>query len=338
MPTFARKAGKKSSKTAAVDQDAAGPIKYAKRARKPFIWFNLQYRPLIAQVTGLKRFRPKLMDKAAKANSLEAAVLDAWRSLTPEQREPYIQMWRKDKERFQRELDSGMVEKPKKSALGEGDPLPPPRHFTNSYLFFQREHCKPGNSASDKPSKADLAKKWKALTPEERAPYKDLARQDVERWRTEMKEHNDKAAAGFGTVRKPPRKTYSAFLIFQRENKRSIEGGRGLDGKQLFAEAAQQWKALSPEERKKYEDLRDADKKRYQLEMDEYVAYTIRAKTASPNAIADFSRTPKCWAKRSRNAENQAGVSKPRKVAKRPAAKKMLALPAPPSMERTRDA
>jgi mRNA-degrading endonuclease RelE of RelBE toxin-antitoxin system len=311
MPSVVRKAGKKSSKTAAADHDAAGPIKYAKRPMKPFIWFNLQHRPLIARATGLKRYR-KGTDKA---QSLEAAVSDAWRSLTPEQRAPYTKLWREDQERFQRELDSGMVEKPKKVAPA----LPLPKRVINAFAYFQRDHRTPGICVRDKAATAEVVNKWKALSPEERSHYKDLEIQDKERMRMEMKDYKAKVSAGFGTALTRPRKTESALVFFQRENKSSIDGGRGLDGVRLHRESAKQWKALSPEERKKYEDLRDADKQRYQLEMDEYVAYTIRANALSPNAITDVPNPRR----------RKAGGSKPRKLAKRKAGKKLLALPAP---------
>jgi hypothetical protein len=336
MPALRKASAKKSSKKMLAIAANPEPIKYAKRAKKPFIWFNLQQRPLIAKATGLKRYR---VASTKKANSLEKAVADAWRSLTPEQKQPYNKLYREDQKRFEAELASGLVPKPKRNACSTGDPLPEPKKPLNSWALFQQQERK-CNVKDSEGNKALLAK-WKSLTPDERASFIQKAKDDKDRYQSEYKAWKDAVAAGFGTIRKPPVKTMTSLMIFTSMNKKKIAGGKELGGPQLRDEAIKQWRLLSAEERKKYEDLKDEDRARYQREIREYCIWQVSARAMLPGQQIgpEFKRNAVWWRKngpkqvlaiKAASEQPEAKPAKRRRAGPKKGSKKQLALPAPP--------
>ena len=69
-----------------------------------------------------------------------------------------------------------------------------------------------------------------------------------------------------------PKKAQSAFFLFSAEAREKVkkDGGSELKHADLLKKIGADWKALSEEDKKKWEDKAKADKERYEREMKEY--------------------------------------------------------------------
>jgi len=144
----------------------------------------------------------------------------SWKKLTDEEKKKYQVLADKDKERHKKEMknykksesssssssdsssdsdsDSSDDKKKKKKGRRKGkkkkkDPNAP-KPATNPYMFFQnekREQIKKDNPELKKLT--DVAKKtgaiWRAMTEEEKKPYKEQAAKDKKRFETEKAEY-----------------------------------------------------------------------------------------------------------------------------------------------------
>jgi hypothetical protein len=102
-----------------------------------------------------------------------------WKALTAEEKAPFEQMAKEDKERHARQLAENVVL--------------PPKGPINSYLFFYAEVraelaiSNPGMAASDQGQIA--GQRWKQLSSDDRAPFEQKSKQDKERHARELAEY-----------------------------------------------------------------------------------------------------------------------------------------------------
>ena len=70
-----------------------------------------------------------------------------------------------------------------------------------------------------------------------------------------------------------PKKALTAFFCFQTERRASLKKEKPeLDNRQLIYEMSSEWKAMSDEDKKKYQVKADEDRKRYEKERAAYDA------------------------------------------------------------------
>ena len=80
----------------------------------------------------------------------------------------------------------------------------------------------------------------------------------------EKKEKKDKNA---------PKRAISAFFFYQKERRESLKKEKpNLDNKELISTMSSEWNQMKDPEKKKYVDLAEKDKKRYEKEKAEYEA------------------------------------------------------------------
>eukprot|EP01087_Luapelamoeba_hula_P001629 TRINITY_DN1134_c1_g1_i1.p1 TRINITY_DN1134_c1_g1~~TRINITY_DN1134_c1_g1_i1.p1 ORF type:complete len:225 (-),score=71.08 TRINITY_DN1134_c1_g1_i1:97-771(-) len=173
-------------------------------------------------------------------------------------------------------------------ARNEGKPKKP----LSAYMLFcaaKRPEVKAANpDLKFGPLGKLLGEQWKALNESDREKYDKQASADKIRYTKEMaayKEDNPdssedekskpaKKKRKVATVDKDaPKKPCSAFVHFSKEARPRVQAENptakfGEIGKLLGAA----WQALGPTERKKYNDIADEDKKRYEKANGEYQA------------------------------------------------------------------
>merc|ERR1719261_184491 len=164
-------------------------------------------------------------------------------------------------------------------------------------MFFStknRERVKkenPGISIGEISKK--LGVEWKALTPEEKAPYEAMASKDKQRYKDETANYTPPKTLSSPSKKKTkkdpnePKRGMSSYMIYSQKNRSKIkESYPDLSFGDLAKKVSETFKQLSAEEKKKYEDLATEDKVRYEREMKAY-----KAKKASTAAESDDSES-----------------------------------------------
>jgi len=134
---------------------------------------------------------------------------------------------------------------------------------------------------------SEIARRWNKLSKEEKKPYEDEAAKDKVRYEKELAEYRAKKGSDFSDeeIEKKPRKRYkrdpnaprprrSGYLIFQEqcrdEVRNELKLKEGFKNQDVMVEMGKRWKALSDNDRKRYNELAEADKERYEREMAVY--------------------------------------------------------------------
>mmetsp|Transcript_4031 Transcript_4031/g.9322 ORF Transcript_4031/g.9322 Transcript_4031/m.9322 type:complete len:2885 (+) Transcript_4031:789-9443(+) len=86
-----------------------------------------------------------------------------------------------------------------------------------------------------------------------------------------------------------PKKASSAYFFFCKEFRRKIfEDDPKTEFREVGKILGERWRALDEEGRKKYEDISNADKERYEKEMDEYHEKLEKAASAAASTVSGF--------------------------------------------------
>ena len=147
-------------------------------------------------------------------------------------------------------------------------------------------------------------------TPPKEGPTKKAASKEVSSTKAEKNDTSDQTQAAPATQQSPtapvsatkrgrkkkdpnaPKGPLSAYIYFFSEMRSKLPGTNSSDAS---AHIGKQWKELTPEQKKKYEDLSEKDKERYRKEMTEYKAKnqgTEGAGLANRTATATTKATP----------------------------------------------
>jgi high mobility group protein B2 len=179
-----------------------------------------------------------------------------------------------------------------------------PKRSMSAYLLYQnamREHFKRENPGM---TFGQLAKytshMYKNLTPAERALWDSRASQDKSRYEAEIAHYIpppghdargvliDDQRPRKRSKRAPkdpaaPKRASGAYVFLTNEIRPQIQQEYpGIKFTELGKVLGQRWRALSPQERKRYEDMAAQDKIRFQLEMQQYTANQVAAAPPQP--------------------------------------------------------
>jgi hypothetical protein len=163
------------------------------------------------------------------------------------------------------------------------DPLKPKR-VKSSYLIFcdsERKVIKNENpTLSTKDITCELGRRWKIIKTDKKKykKYEELAKKDKERYMNEMKKY--KPSEGFeikkGSNKDPntPKRCKSAYLFFCNSVRNDIkQNNPELSNKDITKEMGRLWKNVKTDKKeyKKYEELANKDRERYNREKKEYM-------------------------------------------------------------------
>lgn len=242
--------------------------------------------------------------------------------LPPAEKETWVQRAEADKARYLHELANyvappgydpkgdaivSSLQKSGRKGKPEKDPNAPKRNMS-AYLLYQnamREQFKRENPGM---TFGQLAKytshMYKNLTPEEKATWEARAAQDKARYDAEIaayqpppghdargvliEEHRPRKRNKRGP-RDPaaPKRASGAYVFFTNYMRPKVnEEFPGIKFVELGKLLGERWRALTPEQKKQYEDMAAEDKVRFQIEMQQYTANQAAAAPPAQEAAA----------------------------------------------------
>jgi len=195
-------------------------------------------------------------------------------------------------EETQSKLRKLLLETLPKSALKLKDPNAPKKPMSG-YLFFNKEmRAKVKEEMPEEKGPAitkELARRWKELSEKKKAKFEAKAKAAKEEYEEAKAAYNppsleelaalpenNKKPRGKGKAKKEkdpnaPKKNKSAYLFFSMDKRAEYkEAGTELSNQELMRQIGDDWKSISPREKKKYETMAAEDKERYKAEMAEY--------------------------------------------------------------------
>ena len=211
-----------------------------------------------------------------------------WRKLQPEIKHKFEQDAARDLDRYWKQAlwylpkkVGGSMRKFKRRKREDA-----PKHPLNPFLFFARENrprIKAENKDKTTPEIARLlGQAWRALTPEQLAVYHKMTKLDMERYKREMEEYlnenNYKSSAKPPEAlpkRHPlaPRGPISAYLFFISALRLKAKTQYPkMSFKDIAVMLGNKWKALGPRERRIFDVLALADRKRYHEEKEKWTS------------------------------------------------------------------
>ncbi|XP_042081761.1 deoxyribonuclease-1-like 2 isoform X2 [Haplochromis burtoni] len=120
--------------------------------------------------------------------------------------------------------------------------------------------------------------KWKSMSPEEKAKFKEMAKNDKRRYDQEMKSYVPPAGAKKGKKKKKkdpnaPKRPPSAFLIFTSEHREKIKADNPVISiTDIAKNFGEMWKKMSTTEKAPYEAKYAKLKEKYEMEVAAYRA------------------------------------------------------------------
>jgi len=179
-----------------------------------------------------------------------------------------------------------------------------PRGKTSPYGFFVKmcyeEHKKkyPNENVQVTEISKKCSEKWKTMAQGEKQRFFELAQKDAERYTAECV-----SLGGEDAMRKrkrakkdpnAPKRALSAFFCFSSVKRSEVSQGHP-EWKigQVAQELGRQWKDLTEDMKKVYEEMAQRDKGRYEIEMRDYKTGTKPAPRGKMSIAAASSSVPK---------------------------------------------
>merc|ERR1712232_1418707 len=189
-----------------------------------------------------------------------------------------------------------------------------PKRNMSAYLLYQnamRDQFKRENPGM---TFGQLAKytshMYRNLTPEEKATWVARSQQDKARYDAELasyvpppghdargvliEDHRPRKRNKRGPKDPAaPKRASGAYVFFTNEMRpKVLQEYPGIKFVELGKVLGERWRALTPQQKKRYEDLAAEDKVRFQLEMQQYTANQAAAAQAQPPAAEHYYHDP----------------------------------------------
>mmetsp|Transcript_18583 Transcript_18583/g.24771 ORF Transcript_18583/g.24771 Transcript_18583/m.24771 type:complete len:576 (+) Transcript_18583:239-1966(+) len=183
-----------------------------------------------------------------------------------------------------------------------------PKKPTSSYLFFSKDIRPKMKEKYPDASFGELNKaigaEFKNLSQDGMKKYNDLAKKEKERYKKEMSnyvppssdsdnddESDDEKPQKGGKAKKDPnapKKNMSAYMFFSNVKRKELKKSRpDLKFGDIARAISVEYKKLSPDELKEFEDMAKADKRRYAKDMEGYTPPPKSEKTPTKKAKKD---------------------------------------------------
>ena len=181
-----------------------------------------------------------------------------------------------------------------------------PKGASGPYIFFSTQEVSRLKSEDDSLSHKDATRlagsRWKALTEEEKEPFRQKAAEDKARFEREMANYtpseeyvDDRKTKKRRKPEGAPKGACNAYIFFSVDKRKELVAG-GMTEKQAISEAGKQWKAMTAEQRRPFNEKAAADKARYERENAAFKgepapSATKKSKTASAPTSSTPSKT-----------------------------------------------
>mmetsp|Transcript_21513 Transcript_21513/g.32011 ORF Transcript_21513/g.32011 Transcript_21513/m.32011 type:complete len:577 (+) Transcript_21513:68-1798(+) len=227
---------------------------------------------------------------SASAEEIILMVENRWQLLEDDKRSVYLDKAQKDQERYSQELklylpksQGGKMKKTKTKKHPKA-----PKHPKSAYLFFVGENRSRVKSENPNLGFTEIARKlgeeWRKLDEKTAQKYQNMAIDDKERYRREKEQFqpppadlDEEKQQQLNAKRKrkhplAPKHPLSSYLFFVATNRQKInEKYPNKDFTEVARILGTQWRNLDPSERRIFEILAYADKKRYLEEKDKWI-------------------------------------------------------------------
>lgn len=124
---------------------------------------------------------------------------------------------------------------------------------------------------------SEIGRRWKAIDPEQRKPYEELAAADKKRYNEEKEDYvpDPSFESGRGTRKKKdpnaPKRPLSAYFFFCNEIRNEVrEANPNKKVTEIAQLLAERWRALPDKKRVKYQKMHEEAKAKYEGQMNEY--------------------------------------------------------------------
>mmetsp|Transcript_31383 Transcript_31383/g.55197 ORF Transcript_31383/g.55197 Transcript_31383/m.55197 type:complete len:657 (+) Transcript_31383:109-2079(+) len=237
-------------------------------------------------------------------------VENKWQLLKPTEKEVYEKKSKEDQERYDNEIklylpksQGGSMKRPKAKKHPNA-----PKHPKSAYLYFvgdNRARIKKENPGlAFKEIAQILGREWRALSKEENEKFQARAQADKDRYRREKEQMKGSILPPVETEsskdskrRKKhplaPKHPLSAYLFFIATNRRRMsEKYPDKDFKEVARMLGQMWKNLDASDRRIFEILAYADKKRYLEEKERWTPPTQNQEQESRSANEIIENDP----------------------------------------------
>lgn len=265
----------------------------------------------------------KLQNPGMTFGQLAKYTSAMYAEMPPEEKDAWAQRAEQDKTRYLHELSqyvpppgydvkgdaiagANSVVKPIKSGKHARDPNAPKRNMS-AYLMYQNTMRESFRTENPGMTFGQLSKftsaMYKSLTPEEKARWEEAAVQDKARYEAELANYApppgfdpagnmvDGSSIGPRKYNKKskdpdaPKRARGSYVFFTLEERpKIIKESPDMKFTELGNVMGQRWRALSAEQKKKFEDLANDDKKRFNEEMAEYNARKLKNQASAPAA------------------------------------------------------
>ncbi|XP_063329822.1 high mobility group protein B2-like isoform X2 [Pelmatolapia mariae] len=175
-----------------------------------------------------------------------------------------------------------------------------PKGKTSAYSFvraFYEEHMKkhPGAKVILKEVTKMCSEKWKTMSPEEKAKFEEMAKNDKLRYDQEMKSYVPPAGAKKGKKKKKkkdpnaPKKPPSVFLIFASEHREKVKvDNPEISNTDISKKLGEMWTKMSTTDKAPYEAKYAKLMEKYEMEVAAYRAKgTKKAESADDEEDED---------------------------------------------------
>ncbi|CAJ1953376.1 unnamed protein product [Cylindrotheca closterium] len=261
----------------------------------------------------------KAMNPGMTFGQLAKYTSAMYSDISPSEKEAWVARAEADKSRYLQQLSSyipppgydekgdaivsSMYTRPGRKGKPERDPNAPKRNLS-AYLLYQNAMRNQFKRENPGMTFGQLAKytshMYKNLTPDEKATWEARAEQDKARFEAEMAVyvpppgHDARGVLIMDQVPKKrtkrgprdpaaPKRASGAYVFFTNEMRPQVlKEYPGIRFVELGKVMGERWRALAPEEKRRFEDMASEDKLRFQVQMQDYQANQEAAQPPPP--------------------------------------------------------
>lgn len=173
-------------------QPSTAPDQLSSTSGHTFAVATYAKRPQNAYMHFANDQRSKYAKDGLSLGEVAKALGEAWRSMSAKQKTKYETLAVKDKKRYEKDIASGMAEKPRRTSSSEGKKAKAkkegPKRARSAYIFFtmeQRSKYATGDRSVTEVSKI-LGAEWKKLKAASKKKYETMAVKDKTRYQEEV--------------------------------------------------------------------------------------------------------------------------------------------------------
>lgn len=239
-----------------------------------------------------------------KFGEITSKVANLWNNLADSEKRSYVKKAAKDVKRYEkerakwdkevRELGSepnDVLRERREAKKRRRNRVKPPRGPRNPYVLFsidKRKDLKGEGLAFDKMTKR-LGLEWGKVSAKDKKKYTKKAVKDKERYAEEMKkfreEHPEQDESKKGKRRRKkegePKNPRNSYIFFSNDERAKVRAENpDMAPKLVMTELGARWKKLEKDDKSKYIELAENDRKRYAKEMTKWNASQATATTA----------------------------------------------------------